>query len=185
MQVAGMNQPTTTAKTGDKKLGTVMWVSLGIHAWTFAWGLIHWILFWFVCPINKDILNGSMMGGSGSSRVLESIKCPTTPTRFYTWVLLVSWLAYLAAVVVNILIDQKKNEAKLTSYISLAASAIGIYYIIAYWVGEVAKEMVKADARLKSGSLKAAQVFYWFYLVGLAASIAFPTFFGGLMGNPF
>jgi hypothetical protein len=163
MQVASMPN---SNKPASEKVSKGLLFGLIAHAWTFVFGIIHWILFWLVCPVD--------LGDSG-------IKCPSIPGTIYSWFLLVSFVLYLAAVIVNVVIDKKKGEAKLTSYVALAASAFALYYLIAYWIGENAKGS-RTDGVKWSGAMKLAKIAYWIYLAGFIASVIFPAFFGGLIG---
>jgi hypothetical protein len=120
----------------------------------------------------------------------------------YPWFLLIVWILWLVAIATNFLIDQKKGNGQITSYVTFLNVFFVIYYIIAYWVGKNAKglralgkspsgfggsgfetssRVLAEDAR--SGAQKAGIVLYWFFLFTSLAGLALPAAMGGLSAN--
>lgn len=140
-------------------------IALIVHALAFIAAFLHWIFFWLSCPI----AGGSNLPGG----------CPRIPKTIYFWFLIVSWALFLIAIIVNLVVDGKKGNGQLTCYCAFGAVAFGIYYWIAYWIGDSAKS-TRMDGVPYSGGLKFGKVLYWFYLFLGIAGGAVPAAMGGL-----
>lgn len=150
---------------GNQKIKSALMIALIIHALAFIAAFLHWIFFWLTCPI-------AIPDGFTEA-------CPRIPKTIYFWFLIISWVLFLAAIIVNIGVDSKKGTGQLTCYCAFGAVAFGIYYWIAYWIGDSAKSTRMSDIPY-SGNLKFGKVLYWFYLfLGLAGG-AVPAAMGGL-----
>jgi hypothetical protein len=141
-------------------------IALIVHSVAALIGLLHWIFVWQTSPVD------------GGNTTMEG--------TFYSWCLLFSVLAFIGAIVVNLVVDRKKGNAKLTSFVSIGAAVLGLYYIIAWWVGDTAEAIRKAednDLFKYKGIWKFGRILYWFWLILCLAGGAIPAVMGGLVGG--
>ena len=135
-----------------------------LHSCAALFGLLHWILVWRSSPF-KDV------------ELDEASKA------LYTWVLFLTVILFIAAVVVNLVVDRPKNTGKLTSIVAIVAGVFALYYIIAWWVGKDAEGARKLEdigpLELRFG-FKLGRFLYWLYALCALAGAAFPAAFGGL-----
>lgn len=94
-------------------------------------------------------------------------------------------MAFLAGVIVNVAIEKKKGEAKLTSICGIVGAVVGLWYIVAWWVADTAKGVRKAEEsdgfKFKIW-FKVRMITYFIYAIAALAGGAIPTVMGGLAG---
>ena len=157
------------------------------HAVAFVFAFLHWVLYWHACAF-KAANNGFgghpmpgvtiSMGSGGSCREMM-----LNMNSYYSWFLLVVWILWLAAIVVNFVVDQKKGNGQMTSIVAILALCFSIYYLIAYWVGDKAKALYDLPKEMQTGSHRAGKVFYWFFIFTSIPAAALPAVMGGLSGG--
>ena len=100
----------------------------------------------------------------------------------YSWVLFLSVFVFIGAIVVNLVIEKKKGTGMITSILAIVGAVFALYYLIAWFVGDNAKDIREAEDNdffeLK-GSFKFGRILVWFYVLCALAGGAFPAAFGG------
>lgn len=154
--------------SGKSSKSKGLMIGLIVHALAFLFGILHWWWNWGMCPWKKD-----------AAKLVPN--CDVNET-LYSYCLIISCVCFLAAVIVNIAVDRKKGEAKLTSIIAIVGAVLALYYLIAWWVGDNAELIRKIDGPALSGWFKFGRILYWFYGICALVGGAIPAAMGGLTG---
>lgn len=150
------------------------------HACAFFFGLTHWWWCWENYPYKS--IDG--VDGKGSKDTLPA------------YVLLLSWLCFLAAIIVNVAYERKKGEGKITSILGIVGCVFGLYYFIAWLLAKESKRLTSEIAAIRHApeytlgtySLEfdfwfpVGRFFIWLYLISFLAGGALPAVMGGLIG---
>jgi hypothetical protein len=164
LQQANMTNPGMLAGEVNpivrEKNNKLLMIALIVNGLTFISCILHWLFAWFICPIKiMDVCADASM---------------ITKTA-YTWFQLVALIVILGAVVVNVAIDNKNGNAKLTSCLSLAHGAIMIYPLIGFWFLETGKAL-----RTNEMTRTFQKIMFYVNHAFWAGSIVVPAFIGGL-----
>ena len=146
------------------KMQKIMLIAAIVHGCAAFIGLLHWILVWNTSPY-KDF------GGALTS-------------TFYSWMLLLAVLVFIAAVVYNLAVERKRQQGKITSLIAIVGAVLAFYYIIAWWAGDTGKGIrgLEDIGPVKlSGGFKFGRILYWLFAPLAIASGIIPALFGGLV----
>ena len=105
---------------------------------------------------------------------------------FWCWCLILSFILFTVAVVVNLLVDRKNDELRMTSFAALAAFIFGLVYIFGWWISDAGKLYRAVDdiGELKvKGMWKFGRFLYFPYAIAAIIGGWIPALEGGLIGQ--